>query len=100
MYKKFFIVCGFLLVVPIFLYAQQSQGSSDVNVFLKKKSAGLAYNKGIDNVRAGKFQDALTNFTEAINANPSFDMAYLQRGKVKFQLSDNKGSLEDINKVL
>ncbi len=77
MRKNLFLAGSLIMFATFYLHAQQTQGG-DVNVFLKKKNAGLAYNKGIDNIKAGKYQEAATNFTEAINLNPSFDLAYLQ----------------------
>ncbi len=99
MHKKHLICSSILLLILTFTNAQTAT-NNDANSFLKKKNAGLAYNKGIANIKAKNYKEASANFSEAIDNNPSFDIAYLSRSKVKFELSDTAGALADIKKAL
>ncbi|MBT3297858.1 tetratricopeptide repeat protein [archaeon] len=57
-------------------------------------------NKGIDNNKSGKFEDAIQNFDKAIELNPEDDDYWYNRGNAKFLLEDDVGAIKDFTKSL
>jgi len=41
--------------------------------------------------------EAVQELSEAIRLNPKFDVAYVNRGLLKYKIGDNEGALEDLN---
>ena len=68
--------------------------------FKKRKASEKAYNMGIEKVINKDYYAAVTEFDKALEINPKFVEALLQRGKAKFQLNDEYGALTDINKAI
>src|ERR1035437_3405907 len=55
-----------------------------------------AYNNAVQNIKAGKYTQALPFINEVIQLDPSFTNAYLERGKIEFQLKQTAAALSDI----
>lgn len=51
-------------------------------------------------MEAGRYQEALTEYTRAINLRPDYSTAYLGRGYVYQRLGDYKNALADYTKVI
>ncbi len=56
--------------------------------------------QGIDKSQQGNSKGALDDFTKAIQIDPQNDVAYVQRGKVRFDLGDDKGALKDCDQAV
>lgn len=56
--------------------------------------------QGIDKSQKGNSQEALDDFTKAIQIDPQNDVAYVNRGKVRFDLGDDKGALKDCDQAI
>ncbi len=59
------------------------------------------YRRGLQNNLNGSYQDAITDYTKAIEINPSFLEAYLRRGTLKYKLlKQYEESLQDFSKTI
>ena len=58
------------------------------------------YYRGISEVRRGDTNNALVDFSKAIELNPPFDQAYYDRGKLKQTMGDLDGALGDYDKAI
>jgi tetratricopeptide (TPR) repeat protein len=58
------------------------------------------YINGINNIDQKKYNDAIADFTRAIEQVPKFEEAYLKRGACYEILQDNGSAVADFTKVL
>ena len=58
------------------------------------------YVQGIEKALKQNYEDAVECYSQAIALNPSFVEAYLKRIEAHYHLGDNRGVLEDCQKVL
>ena len=58
------------------------------------------YNRGLAYRRNGDLEQAAVDYTQAIELDPKFTVAYSNRGYVNFKLGDLAGALADFHKVL
>ena len=77
-----------LLVAVIFSGVCNAQSSK------KLLKAGLEF------VETGNYADALGQFTKAIELDPKYTEAYLERGKAYEELGENEKALEDYKRIL
>src|SRR3972149_3076853 len=80
-------------LISINCYAQNS-GSQD-NLYSE-----IAFNKGIESIKSGNYNEAITNLTEAINYNHLNKDAILTRALIYLELKDIEKSKKDFNEVL
>ncbi len=71
-----------------------------LNSFDPLKEAEIYYSAGNVKIKAGEFEEAIINFSKAIDKNSNFAQAYLSRGKAYFQLKKWDTALNDFNSVL
>lgn len=58
------------------------------------------YDLGMTNLAAGKFTAAISNFDQALAADPADWRSHLGRGQARLQLNDCPGALADFNQVI
>ena len=63
------------------------------------KSAVFYYNRGIDKSDVGDYYGAISDYSKAIEINPSYAKAYANRGIAKELIGDRKGACSDWRKV-
>jgi tetratricopeptide (TPR) repeat protein len=66
----------------------------------KALSAERFYEYGVENVRLGKYEDAINDFTQAIRINPYYIEAYKYRGLLCSQLGYELRATADLTKAL
>jgi len=55
------------------------------------------YTSGLDSYNKQNYEDAVADYTKAIELNEGFAEAYFQRGCAKHNIDDYKGAVEDFN---
>ncbi|MDZ8050393.1 MAG: tetratricopeptide repeat protein [Aulosira sp. ZfuVER01] len=60
----------------------------------------LLYLQGVEKYEAGKYQEAVNDFTQAIEINPRNALAYNRRGDAFYRLGDYQKSLSDSSKAI
>jgi curved DNA-binding protein CbpA len=78
---------------------KQSKSRVQPNSKPKASSAETFYNRGAENVRMGKYEDAIADFTQAIRINPFYIEAYKYRGLVCSQLGLELRATADLSKA-
>ncbi len=58
------------------------------------------YKAGLDFVEMGNFQDAIEQFTKAVDLDPKYTPAYVERGKADEKLNDIAKAYEDFKRAL
>lgn len=71
----------------------------NVNAQPKASSAEKFYSWGVENVKLGKYEDAIGDFTQAIRINPFYIEAYKYRGLVCSQLGYELRATADLTKA-
>ena len=66
----------------------------------KKEKAIQSNKSGIRNMFTLKSEEAMEDFTLAIELDPLFDQPYFYRGNLKFGNKDYQGALADYNKAI
>lgn len=70
------------------------------NAFAQQTADGF-YQKGIEQIKAHKYEDAIVSFTGAIKLNPAHLNAYLERGKARENNQrDLEGAFADVERVI
>lgn len=77
----------------------QQKSHVEVNPKAKASSAETFYNCGAENVKMGKYEDAIADFTQAIRINPFYIQAYKYRGLVCSQLGLELRATADLTKA-
>jgi tetratricopeptide (TPR) repeat protein len=80
-----------------------STAKYDLSLDKEEKSHPKAYalfQSGLKKHMAKDYQGAITDFTEAIKADPQFAQAYNSRGKARGWLDDNQGWMEDETRAI
>jgi curved DNA-binding protein CbpA len=78
---------------------KQPTSHVDTNPKPKASSAETFYNRGAENVKMGKYEDAIADFTQAIRINPFYIEAYKYRGLVCSQLGLELRATADLTKA-
>jgi tetratricopeptide (TPR) repeat protein len=65
----------------------------------KPRNASDLFTTGVMLVNSTRDTDALTTFTKAVEADPSFAKAYYGRAKAKYLMDDLEGALADVRKA-
>jgi len=65
-----------------------------------EERAGKAFQKGMDLLGPGRFQDAIVQFTRAVDTWPRYTEAYLQRGNAHRILNHKDAALADYESAL
>ncbi|MCW8961097.1 MAG: tetratricopeptide repeat protein, partial [Ignavibacteriaceae bacterium] len=47
-----------------------------------------------------RFEEAITSFSQAIEINPKFELAYFERGLLQHKVNDKDGGCADLKKAL
>ncbi len=69
--------------------------------FIKPSEAVAYYRKGIANIEKGAYNDAILDFTKAIDMNPKSDSAYFMRGFIYLEYIPNYAKAErDYDEVI
>lgn len=66
----------------------------------RERSAQRFFNQGLDKLQKQDYQGAVKDFTQAIQINPKFDTAYVNRADLRLKLGDNKGAAEDYTQAM
>jgi curved DNA-binding protein CbpA len=78
---------------------KQSKSHVEPNPKPKASSAETFYSRGAENVRMGKYEEAIADFTQAIRINPFYIEAYKYRGLVCSQLGLELRATADLSKA-
>jgi tetratricopeptide (TPR) repeat protein len=62
----------------------------------KKDSVGIYLNRGIEQYKKGYYDQAIANYTRAIEINPKFDVAYYNRGSTYYKKGDHHRGIYDL----
>jgi curved DNA-binding protein CbpA len=81
-------------------YDRDFRSYQDREQTTSRQTAQDFYNRGIQQSQSKKYQQAIKEFTQAINLDSSHIDAYLKRCEMRYKLGDNKGVLEDCYQVL
>ncbi len=81
-------------------YAQAQDDGLQTVIVAGNQEAELAYNKGIENFKKKKLDEAVRFFTEAISYKVDFAKAYFNRASAKSELGDLAGAMADYDKVI
>jgi DnaJ-class molecular chaperone len=76
-----------------------SQQTSRTEVATRSSNAETCYNRGAENVKAGKYKEALDDFSTAIRLNSDYAEAYRYRGFVNSLLGFELGAEADLAKA-
>jgi curved DNA-binding protein CbpA len=68
-------------------------------IYTKASSAERFYDSGVENVQLGKYEDAVSDFTQAIKINPQYIEAYKYRGLICSQLGYEYRATADLSKA-
>lgn len=79
-------------------YAQQALVKQQEQV--DNKTFEDYYKQGHAAYRIRNFEQAIDNFSKAIQKNPSYTRAYINRGNARFNQKDYEGALGDFNKAI
>ena len=93
--NRILLIATLANVAPSTLWAQVDTASTVVIV--AGQDAALAYNKGIEDVSAGKYGDASAAFSAAISISPKFAKAYYNRGVVELYGYSTASALKDFD---
>jgi len=66
----------------------------------KPPEAESFYDTGANQIKAGNYAEAITNFTKAIEVYSNYAEAYSFRARAKYNLRDNNGAINDANKAI
>jgi curved DNA-binding protein CbpA len=77
----------------------KSVASSETKVRSSAESATTPYERGMDNIKAGNYQEAIEDFTQAIRINPDDAQAYEQRGHACSKLGFEHRAASDFKKA-
>ena len=58
------------------------------------------FNQGIEKYEEGNYQEALADFTKALEINPQSALTYYNLGVTKSALGDDQGAIADYTKAL
>ena len=56
-------------------------------------------NRGLEKQNSGDFTGAIEDYTEGINIDPNYALAYYNRGVARNELGDITGAIEDLEKA-
>ena len=59
-----------------------------------------SYNSGVDKYEQGDYQGAIADYSKAIEINPEYAYAFLNRGNSKNKLGDHQGAIADYTKAI
>lgn len=65
-----------------------------------KQKADEWYIKGLEKYKSEDYRGAIRDLNKAIELNPTFEKAFLQRGLSKGLLKDNRGAIADFSKAI
>ncbi len=82
-----------LLIVVLLLAAGCATTQTDLNDPVAYNNRGLAYAK------KGQYDQAISDFTKALEINPRFTAAYYNRGSTYFEKGQYDKAWEDVYKV-
>jgi tetratricopeptide (TPR) repeat protein len=73
---------------------------SVITVHLSAQNAKQFYKTGMTFVKSGNYKDAIEQFTNALNINPSYVAAYIERSRANEAIGNLQNALEDLNRAL
>ena len=74
--------------------------TSSTLVVVAGQEAALAYNQGLTDFGEGRYTKALMDFSDAVDANPSFDKALYNRGVMELHERINQAAVEDFDNAI
>lgn len=74
--------------------------TSSTLVIVEGQEAILSYNQGLTDFGEGKYTKALSDFSQAIDASPSFDKALYNRGVMELHEFINQAAVEDFDNAI
>ena len=83
-----------LLLIMAVLFA------STLAVGAEVKSAKFYFNRGFEYAKKGKLDQAIADYTKALELNPKFDWAYYNRGNAYGKKGRHDRAIADYNKAL
>ena len=81
-------------MVTLILAMSACGGSSEVS------EAELAFNDGVDAYHQGLYTEAISHYDKAIQLDPDFAKAYINRGNSNFQLGQYQTAITDYTKAI
>ena len=101
MNKQLIIILLLLINLPFNINAQETKDDFDATLIAAEgQESKISYNLGIENFKNKEYEEAIKNFSRAIQYEPGFAKAYLNRGSVKTKINDYTGAIEDFNLAL
>ena len=99
---------NFLLIVLVFFasltYGQTSLGDRKYEIeeiLMSKPESAISFNdRGLARAYTSNHQDAIIDYTKAIQLNKAFNDAYFNRGVSKMELEDYRGAIADFTKAM
>ncbi|MBD2437207.1 protein kinase domain-containing protein [Nostoc sp. FACHB-110] len=84
------------------LNSQPIQGTQPVSpsVIIEHKNAEAYYQEGLDKYNNQDFRGAIEDYTQAININPNFAMAYFNRGNAHDEIGHIKIAIKDYTQAI
>ena len=89
--------------IPRVSQNQQKSPDKAVNrqpLFTFNRRAQKFYHQGLKKCQQQQYQKALAKYNQAIELNPQFIEAYLQRCEIYFTLGNHRGILEDCERII
>tara|TARA_B100000427_G_scaffold34679_1_gene25224 strand:- start:3360 stop:5108 length:1749 start_codon:yes stop_codon:yes gene_type:complete len=81
-----------------------SKGREMCKSYFKKQSAlrmkEMYYNSGVRNEKSGKYKEAISDYTKAIEINPNNAEFYKSRSNARYRNSDYQGAENDLTKAI
>jgi tetratricopeptide (TPR) repeat protein len=67
---------------------------------LKQKASEKDYNRGLDSIYSGKYQQAINDFNKVIEIYPNFAAAYNYRGAAHYKIENHQQAINDFSKAI
>lgn len=84
------------------IYSQDStqSGETSTDIIQEPKSASEYFERGRSKARKDYYEDAIDDFTKAIEINPNYEEAYYHRAISKGLMGNYSGAIKDYDKVI
>lgn len=96
-FYRIFLCLGMAVALILLPIIEQSQAATTTS---QPMSATEFFKLGVDSTQQEKYEEALENFTQAIQLEPDFAAAYSNRCLVHIQLQDYEKAIQDCTQTL